>query len=428
MDSPVVWFSFSMVAFFCGALIFIYPLSAALLFPFFYIFYNYSPGFGTIDLLLTTYTLFVVMAKNTVNCNNINQYQINKTLVGLFVILFAGAIVSTLNTPFEQHKAIYYTMTKLFSKAAIVYVIVNLINTEYDLQLCLKSMLLFIILALLTTAYFTFKFKNPFFMREGFFTGQGVIYESVLTHPNMLSRVLILFIPLVYIYSFFFKDRLFFHLVQTVCFCAMFIPLIGMSRAASVGLMGVMAILMFKKRKIVVMLMIMITLLSVVTSARIEERYAEVLTKGYALGKREVTAAASLESFKEHPFIGTGSRSILERLQKYGGHKFQRGGEIVYEYEHNSYLTALVEFGLLGLGLFIILLFNYIKYIIKIIRYDADPFTRNLLIGAVLGFSGFLITTFTGGDIYDNILWYQVGFTLALVKIASFRNVMARTV
>jgi O-antigen ligase len=92
---------------------------------------------------------------------------------------------------------------------------------------------------------------------------------------------------------------------------------------------------------------------------------------------------------------------------------------------HNDYLQVLVDFGLLGFGLFIYLLFSIIKRSYINFKVAEDQFLKNsslaLFISLVSISAAFMVTSilYPVGNLLGVFFWYNIGLIIAIKKIVS---------
>ncbi len=131
----------------------------------------------------------------------------------------------------------------------------------------------------------------------------------------------------------------------------------------------------------------------------------------------------SLNMIKEHPFIGLGVNTYMKNYKKYREPVEYRN--IVtkdYMYAHNNFIHMAAEIGLIGLGIFLWLLYKLFmesKYIYK--RLDSH-YLKIVLLSLSACLIAFLINGLTESSLFYSrvtiIFWYIAGLTLAFNKFA----------
>jgi O-antigen ligase len=275
---------------------------------------------------------------------------------------------------------------------------------------------------MLSVGYFTLIYHNPFALRMILSHQEGY---TIFTNPNILTRAVILILPMLFVYSFYIKNKLIFLGIRFLVFLCLLLPIMTISRATTVSLSIIMFVLFWKNNNKILISVLIIILLIGVNIFVVNNRFVEVLEKGYAVGQRDQTAEISIASIKKNLLLGTGKRTAIENLEKHGGPTVGKDRRTLHE--HNMYLYLMVESGLIGLLLFLTLIYFYIKYLIDHIKKAKNGMLKNLLFANLLGFLGFMLTTFTGGSINENIFWYQVGIAFGIIKLITISNYYQKT-
>lgn len=112
----------------------------------------------------------------------------------------------------------------------------------------------------------------------------------------------------------------------------------------------------------------------------------------------------SLELFWQHPFIGDGPGSALCKLGIWS---------------HNIFIDLLADFGLIGTGVFVLLMLYCLAVTFKNIRED-----KNIEIAFILGMNSFIMLCFSGSYLSDGGLWFYVMYCIAYGRLKSMREVM----
>lgn len=391
------------------------------LFPLAYIFFSLkTPPFGTIDQFVIVIAAYLIFCKNIVNTENVNIKFDFKILI-LYFLYCAFSFITILNNPSSELSSIFHTFTILV-KPIIAIVVVFAITSFEDLRYCIWSMVLFLIIILLAALYLAYASGNLFFLRY-FVVQGGILQPTVFNNPNVMTRAIILLVPIIYVFSFYLQNKYLAWSLRFLCLLSFLLPIMGISRATMVSMTVVYMAMFWRMRQKYLILFPIMALIFSLTFSQVHERVVEVVEHGYAVGHREKTAEASIKSIKENPLLGTGIRSGQETLEKHGGPKIGFEKRITM-LEHNIILNVLLENGIIGLILLLSFLFFYAKYLFDNIRKARNTMVKNLLFGSLMGFCGFLLTTLTGGSINENILWYQVGITLTIIKLSAAQPVV----
>lgn len=123
---------------------------------------------------------------------------------------------------------------------------------------------------------------------------------------------------------------------------------------------------------------------------------------------------------KHHPLIGVGVNTYSENYHIY---KLPEPLDAMTNdsmYAHNHFLQMAGEIGLIGLGLFLWLLFRLFKRLLQIYRGLQDEYLRVVCLSVLACLLAFLVNGLTETSLYYSrvamIFWYLIGFGLALGK------------
>lgn len=131
----------------------------------------------------------------------------------------------------------------------------------------------------------------------------------------------------------------------------------------------------------------------------------------------------SLNMIKAHPIIGVGANTFMKNYKNYKNSP--EWGNIVtidYIYAHNNFLQLSAELGLVGLAVFIWLLFKMFAVCNKIYRQLTDKFLSVVVISLVACLIAFLVNGLTESSLYSSrvavLFWYLIGLSLGVAKFA----------
>jgi len=129
----------------------------------------------------------------------------------------------------------------------------------------------------------------------------------------------------------------------------------------------------------------------------------------------------SLNMIKDHPFIGLGANTYMKNYKKYREPREYRN--IItkdYMYAHNNFLHMAAEIGLLGLGIFIWLLYKLFRESRSIYKKLRNDYLRIVSLSLSVCLIAFLVNGLTESSLYYSrvgiIFWYISGLSLALKK------------
>jgi O-antigen ligase len=131
----------------------------------------------------------------------------------------------------------------------------------------------------------------------------------------------------------------------------------------------------------------------------------------------------SIKMIGAHPILGVGLDSVAGDWQRWGLEAYRRFG--LHSHFHSTPIQLAVECGLPALGVWIWLMWGYGIFLVRQLRHiaDGDWFARGLVVGALGGLSGFVLTgllQYNFGDAEAMIVfWLLVGLTFALNRMAT---------
>lgn len=121
---------------------------------------------------------------------------------------------------------------------------------------------------------------------------------------------------------------------------------------------------------------------------------------------------------KDYPILGTGLNTYSKVAPKY---KVNWGG-----YAHNCYLQMAAELGLVGLSVFIWIMFTLFRRSIKSMQFVQDPILLSILAGALSGLFGFLVHSGVDTALYSgklfNLMWVIMGLIVTIQVLETEKN------
>jgi putative inorganic carbon (HCO3(-)) transporter len=138
----------------------------------------------------------------------------------------------------------------------------------------------------------------------------------------------------------------------------------------------------------------------------------------------------SLNMIKAHPFIGVGVNNYMKQYRKYKDKvEYRNVGTLDYMYAHNNFIHMAAEVGLLGLAIFIWLLYKLFKESARIYRALNEGYLKALALALCACLIAFLVNGLTESSLYYSrvavIFWYLAGLNFALAKFAHAKSAQA---
>jgi len=128
----------------------------------------------------------------------------------------------------------------------------------------------------------------------------------------------------------------------------------------------------------------------------------------------------TLNMIRHHPLLGVGVNTFSQNYLTYKLPEPPGAETASHIYAHNNFLHLAADIGLLGLGVFIWLLFNLFKQAIHVYRNTKDEYYKIVSLSLSACLVAFLINGLTETSLYYSrvamIFWYLAGFSLSLDK------------
>ncbi|MFA4842488.1 MAG: O-antigen ligase family protein [Candidatus Omnitrophota bacterium] len=180
-----------------------------------------------------------------------------------------------------------------------------------------------------------------------------------------------------------------------------------------------------KKRRPLIFLLIILTLLSPFVLPKQVKEWAKYVqyhpVRFMCNDDRIAIYFNSLNMIRSHPVIGLGANTYMKNYRFYKNSPEYRN--IItsdYIYAHNNFLHMAAEVGLLGLGIFIWLLYCLFKKSALIYQSLRAGFFKDLSFALIVSLGSFLINGLTESSLYSarvaGIFWFLGGFSLSLAK------------
>jgi len=133
----------------------------------------------------------------------------------------------------------------------------------------------------------------------------------------------------------------------------------------------------------------------------------------FTTGRRAAIWKYTILMIKDYPLLGSGIGSFQYNSLRYQAKFFDQGdNRALYPYgvadkTHNEYLQLAAELGIIGLIIFIWLIFAYFYYGLKILKREKERYKQGVIIGLMGSVMAFLI---------DSIFWFPLhhSFTSSL--------------
>lgn len=210
------------------------------------------------------------------------------------------------------------------------------------------------------------------------------------------------------------------------CIFSMLIVLINtMSRSTWIGcFIGIACCSFYSKRlakiffiSCLVVFVLFVALAPDALQHAVVERFKGMLDpmQTQSIAGRASVWEAGMKMFKDRPVTGVGIGSFSALATQYGS--------VHLEAPHNVYLFFLSEFGLIGLSIFLALIFTIVTLLIKGFKHISNDANKIVLFGLFVG----LIIYFTQGLVVsykflEMEIWALLGLATAALKIFTSKN------
>ncbi len=129
----------------------------------------------------------------------------------------------------------------------------------------------------------------------------------------------------------------------------------------------------------------------------------------------------SLNMIKDHPIIGLGANTYMKNYKKYKNNpEYRNVVTSDYLYAHNNFLHIAAEIGLVGLAIFIWLLYELFRQCRRIFKGLDNHFLKVVSLSLTGCLIAFLVNGLTESSLYSSrvasIFWFIAGFAIALNK------------
>ncbi|MFA6423022.1 MAG: O-antigen ligase family protein [Patescibacteria group bacterium] len=397
-----------------------------------------SINIGNIDIranqLIASLTIVSLILYKVFKKKKFSSYA-----VAPLILLFSASMIISMSQAENLTRAITVLVFTFFM-ILISFAVTNLINTKLKLQAVTKYLLA---TSFLVGIFGFFQFFGDVIGLPTTITILKDIYtKEVFGFPRIQAFSMeplfyadFLFIPLCITLILFLKnDKLIFSKkFLLVIFSIIFLNMIlTLSRGAYLGLCVVafvVIILQFKnvfsiKNLKYILVVFSITFIGAyLFLARTGSNSVSVFMKQATLGdlgKSESTVARlttfdqSLEAWQNHKIFGIGPGNFGPYVKNYPSDPGVSGWPTV----NNEYLEILCEMGVVGLSVFILVIFTIYCRSFIAYRVTRDIFLKSMILGTTLALTGILIQYFTFSTLYIIHVWFLIGLILAIQNIA----------
>ena len=135
----------------------------------------------------------------------------------------------------------------------------------------------------------------------------------------------------------------------------------------------------------------------------------------------------SLNMIKAHPYIGVGVNTYMKNYKQYK--EFPEYRNVVtsdFLYAHNNFLHMAAEIGLIGLAIFVWLLFKLFREAPSVYRHLQSDYLKAIYLSLMACLIAFLVNGLTESSLYSSrvapIFWYLAGLFLSLKSFSNSKR------
>jgi O-antigen ligase len=130
----------------------------------------------------------------------------------------------------------------------------------------------------------------------------------------------------------------------------------------------------------------------------------------------------TVNMIKHHPVVGVGTNTFSKNYLTYKLPEPEWARTTDSMYAHNHYLQMAGEIGLVGLAIFLWLLYRLFSENFRIYRRLKDDYLKVVSISLIACFFAFLVNGLTETSLYYSrvsmIFWYLIGVSFSLNKLS----------
>lgn len=348
------------------------------------------------------------------------------TFIDLFILIFIGVIFYSSATSFAPADS--FRIALVYAAFILFYIV--LVSTVKTRQQFYALVTLFILGAFVVASFGLYQNYAGYYegeptvqswTDEEMFKDIRLRVTSTFDNPNVLGEYLVLVIPLCLSMLWVRKNWL----NRVIFACMAFVMLICLiftwSRGAWLGLIFASSVfILLRDRRFVLLGAAGIFALPFVLSPAIISRFASIGNlQDSSSAYRFSIWIGSLDMIKDYwpSGIGLGAKAFTMVYPKYA-----LSGASYALHAHNIYLQLLVEMGIVGLVVFVLLVFGFYKLILSACYKTSDNFLFTFMAALCAGMSGYLLQ-----GMVDNI-WYNYRIFFTFWTMFSFGLIARRLV
>ena len=378
------------------------------------------------SLLFMIYLVFIFLFNNIFG----EGYTIKQSFVHVPIVVFILAIIIATVTSLDPMGS-FRDLAIHLSALGLLFIMVNSVNSKNELNVMLTA---FVFTATLVALYGIYQYLvgvelDPAWVDKAINPDITIRVFSVFGNPNILAEYLIMSIP-VSVALFWNSKRL----IKKLIFLLTSMILVGtlvltISRGGWIGFAFGIFVFMFLVEQRLLLLCIPAGVLSVFVLPQ------SIINRIQTIGNltdssnawRITTWQVTTDIIRDHWVAGVG----------FGYIPFKKTFETYIRtmstsHAHNTYLEIAAELGIVGIMLFIILIFVIYKYAIINSKKSKDKYIKIITAGLLGGIASLLFQGLVEHVLYmPKIIitfWIMIGFILVTMKLSKLEDKKANSI
>jgi O-antigen ligase len=370
---------------------------------------------AAIYLLFLGWILAILQTRKLIEPNRVNKY-----IIILFTVFLISVPLKFLHAE-VPNLSIFNEIVSLKSMIdpfLLFFLLYNCLGDEKYCRLAIAGLLVFLVVSVISSIG----------VSAGIITMFGKLRDikgrtAGFAEPNQFAAYLVLFIPLLISGTLFSKNSMSKILHIGILLLSLIALMITGSRGGLISLILAMLIYFFlffrrgtiRFSKLLPILFIGIPLLIgsafMVSPDHVQEVVVERFDPTKTSDTQQLTSgrniiwANGLKLFLQSPIYGHGSATFIPLMKKNFGSRYN---------SHNDYLLYLVHYGIIGLALFLMILWSLIRESVIIARESEDVQLNILALSYLTGLSGYAVAMFGVNIIQPQFLFWA--YSAAVLK------------
>ncbi len=352
--------------------------------------------FRTVPIRWPLY-LFLLWVGASIFWSDFRMYGLNRYLTWLMALLVYALVFLTID---ERNKRLFFIVFAIMIGSSVLFGLLQSLGLGIAFVSEEETMA-----------------RGLFLSQAGVGGGKFIFRASGLYgHPNGFGRECVYEFCVLLMMLFTWRPKPFWRgVIIGMLLLTVYMIVASMSRGAWAHFtVGAVAFVFVTRRRWLIMLGLMAVVIALIGWSPIWARIEPILSGTDAsLTSREIITRAYMDKWVHQPITGYGFGST--------------GGGAIYEVgaaPHMGYVALLSRMGIIGLILYLIMLFSMMRHALRVIRdrlVRADPELHAM---AAVGFAAcaIVLVGFTTSVLIDVTSWYLIGAAFATFRIVRNRN------